>query len=64
MIIDLNGDWQLFYVPEKRGVPEEYSPGMEHQWEQVPAVVPGNVELDLMRSGIESDPFYSTNLHD
>ena len=64
MIIDLNGDWQLFYAPEKRGVPEEYSPGMEHQWEQVPAVVPGNVELDLMRSGIESDPFYSKNLHD
>ncbi len=63
MRLDLNGDWTLYYAPERAGKPDEYAPGMEDGWENVPAAVPGNVELDLMRAGVAPDPFYGLNLY-
>jgi len=32
-------------------------------WPMIEAVVPGNVELDLMRADLEEDPFYAENLY-
>lgn len=49
--IDLNGEWQLFAL-------ENGSPTVEHPGQliqlglaSIPALVPGNVELDLLRAG-------------
>ena len=32
-------------------------------WPSIDAKVPGNVELDLVRAGIEDDPFYAENIY-
>lgn len=62
--ISLNGDWTLYYAPEKGGKPDCYTPSLVEQWPCVPARVPGNVELELVRAGVERDPFYGENLTD
>lgn len=60
--IPLDGDWQLVHFPEaERQVahPDDLaSVGMT----PIPARVPGNVELDLMRAGALPDPFYGDNI--
>ena len=61
--ISLNGDWTLYYQPEKAGKNEAYDPGMLTKYSRIPAQVPGNVELDLMRAGLECDPLYGENLY-
>lgn len=63
MRIDLNGDWTLSYAPERNGQPDEFTPSIRDDWPSIQAVVPGNVELDLERAGIEPDPFFGLNLH-
>ena len=62
MRVSLDGDWQLTYFPEG-------SCAIEHPAElrgaglpSIPAQVPGNVELDLVRAGVIDDPFYATNI--
>ena len=61
--ISLDGDWQLAFAPEGRfriEHPDELdAAGME----TVPARVPGNVELDLVRAGRLPDPFYADHIH-
>ena len=47
----LNGDWKLTFYPESD----------EDQKQTIPAVVPGNVELDLIAAGLEKDPIYGLN---
>ena len=55
----LDGNWRLCYRLED-GV-EKVNPS---DWgECIGAVVPGNVELDLVRAGIEDDPFYGENIY-
>ena len=65
-IISLDGDWKLCYVENKRFVTEERDissiEAIENTgWSNIPAVVPGNFELDFERAGIIGDPFYATN---
>ncbi len=58
----LNGQWDLYGMPEDGGVPEDlaaFREGAQH----IPARVPGNVELDLVRAGVEPDPFWADNLY-
>lgn len=50
MQLDLNGSWTLT-CPPADGAPAF----------SLPALVPGNVELDLCRAGIEPEPFYAEN---
>lgn len=57
MRYSLDGQWTLNYQPEKRDMPAFA------QWPQIPATVPGNVELDLFRAGVEADPFYAENIY-
>ena len=62
--LSLNGSWRLYFAPEHSAglaqTPMELS-----NWPAPPieALVPGNVELDLMRAGLEADPFYGENLY-
>ncbi|MBN2073092.1 MAG: hypothetical protein JW770_04000 [Actinobacteria bacterium] len=56
--ISLNGSWRLKFQPEEHGIPDEepHPDALE-----IDALVPGNIELDLMRAGLEDDPFFGTN---
>lgn len=58
----LSGDWTLYYAPETHDMPGD--PGYLRQaGEQIPAQVPGNVELDLYRARKEPEPFYGENIY-
>ena len=48
---NLNGTWRLKYR----------KPGDE--WSEIPAEVPGNVELDLMRAGVLPDLTHGNNVY-
>ncbi len=61
-ILSLNGEWQLSYALETADMTEELS-WLRERGEHIPARVPGNVELDLHRAGLEPDPFYADNLY-
>ena len=47
MKLSLNGEWKLRYCLET-----EHMPAPE-TWPEISAQVPGNVELDLYRAGVE-----------
>ncbi len=58
----LDGDWMLYYAPEKGGRSELFREEMLEQWPSIPACVPGCAEEALVEAGIEGDPFYDENL--
>ncbi len=62
-VISLDGEWKLYYSPEKGGVSKPLDLDEMSGWPCIDSTVPGNVELDLMRAGIEQDPFYADNIH-
>jgi len=61
--ITLNGKWNLYFNMEAGNMPSTIEEVKERKWRRIDAIVPGNVELDLQRAGIEEDPFYSQNLY-
>lgn len=60
--VDLNGEWQLSYRPQHQ---REVSLDRVdwNEMSTVPALVPGNVELDLMRAGILPDLSVGNNIY-
>ncbi|MBO4883697.1 MAG: glycoside hydrolase family 2 [Clostridia bacterium] len=59
----LNGSWTLYYHPETGALPQTPDELRAAAWPRIEAQVPGNVELDLVRAGLEQDPFYDQNLY-
>ncbi|NLW50498.1 MAG: glycoside hydrolase family 2 [Candidatus Brocadiaceae bacterium] len=59
--IPLDGDWQLTYLPEAASKVRHPDDLIQAGLMRVPARVPGNVELDLMRAGELPDPFVGRN---
>ena len=59
--ITLNGAWQLAYGPQREG--ELVSPEAPADWPSVPATVPGNVELDLVRAGVLPELSVGNNIY-
>ena len=63
--ISLNGTWKLFYWPQPD--PAVVDPAdferVQDCMEQVPAQVPGNVELDLFAAGVIPDPMIGSNVN-
>jgi beta-mannosidase len=59
--ISLNGTWKLKFAPEQGVMPRNPQELEDFQFRQIDAVVPGNVEIDLVAAGIESDPYYGTH---
>ncbi len=60
----LNGQWELSYwkQPQKAVCsPEEMS---AVKYKTIPATVPGNVEIDLMKAGLIKDPRIGSNVYD
>lgn len=60
--LSLNGNWSLAYFPERQYRPNSPSEFKALNLPSIPAVVPGNVELDLVRAGKLSDPFFADNI--
>ncbi len=63
-------DWRLYYVKNERlchdnrqsgAVPKTEAELVERCYDNVSATVPGNLEIDLFRSGVIGDPFYALN---
>lgn len=61
--ISLNGTWQLSYGPQRPGGPRTPEQLKALGWPTVPAAVPGNVELDLMRAGALPDLARADNIY-
>ena len=60
--LSLDGDWQLAFAQEGR-LQVKHPDDLEAAgMEVIPSRVPGNVELDLVRSGLLPDPFVGDNI--
>ena len=58
--LSLNGPWELAWRDPKKGLKESIPHGLRKgRW--IPAQVPGEIHLDLMRSGIVQEPLYGRN---
>ncbi len=62
--ISLDGSWKLYYGPQGNGGPDHPDQLSSIPMKGTDAIVPGNVELDLLRGGEIRDPFYGDNIHD
>ncbi len=60
--ISLDGDWELTYFPEGTRQVEHPDDLAAAGLSAIPARVPGNVELDLVRAGRLEEPFYAANI--
>lgn len=60
---NLNGTWTLAFAPERGGQSDIYTSSLSDTWTRIPAVVPGNVEIDLVQAGLMPEPFYADNIH-
>jgi len=61
-MISLNGIWNLYYALEDKSTVNDLS-FLRENGTSIDAHVPGNVELDLYRAGMEPDPFYGENIY-
>ena len=62
-MLSLNGDWRLTFFPETALAPSVPSEIERAGFEEIPAKVPGEAVLDLMRAGLEPDPLWGENLY-
>ena len=53
ILMKLNGAWKLYYEPEHKGMC--LTPDGIGDMPCIEAQVPGNVEMDLVRAGLEED---------
>ncbi|MCE5347902.1 MAG: glycoside hydrolase family 2 [Bacteroidales bacterium] len=60
----LNGAWKLYYGICDKNAPETPDELLKKNWPAIPAIVPGNVELDLLTSGIIKNPEIGNNIYD
>ena len=60
----LNGEWQLFMLPNTEVSEEKMSGSQFDGAEAILASVPGKFELDLFNAGKIQDPYFGTNLWD
>ncbi len=61
--IALDGPWDLYTFPEVESPIQHPDDLANHREAALPAQVPGNVELDLVRAGLLPDPFVGDNIH-
>ncbi len=61
--MSLHGQWTLYYHLEEGDMPDSPEALLRAVWPSIEARVPGNVELDLHRAGLEEDPFFEIPLY-
>lgn len=59
----LNGAWKLYYGPYDKNAPMTPDEIKLGKWPEIPAVVPGNVELDLLSAGKIKNPETGNNIY-
>ena len=62
--VSLNGPWRLSYGLFDKSAPQTPAELKASNWPQIPATVPGNVELDLLAAGIIKNPETGNNVND
>jgi beta-mannosidase len=62
--ITLCGEWKLYYGINDKNAPSTPDELMKMRWPEIPATVPGNVEIDLLASGKIKDPEIGNNIYD
>lgn len=62
--ISLSGEWKLFYGLYDLNAPGNPDELKNKNWPEIPATVPGNVELDLLAAGIIKNPETGNNIYD
>ena len=60
---DLNGEWRLYYGEQDPAAPQNPEELGRSAFKSIPARVPGNVEIDLMKAGILPDISHGTNVY-
>lgn len=60
--INLNGEWQLSYRPQREKY-VKFEAINFNTMSTIPALVPGNVEIDLMRAGVLSELSVGNNIY-
>jgi beta-mannosidase len=63
-IAALSGPWKLYSHPEEGAMPADPAAMLAARWGCIDAAVPGNVELDLWKAGLERDPFFGMAIYD
>ena len=61
--ISLNGQWELTYGPQREGEPASPRPPRGDGWTTIPAMVPGNVELDMLAAGRIEEPSVGNRIY-
>ena len=62
--ISLNGPWKLAYGLFDQNAPKTPAELKIRNWPEIPATVPGNVELDLLAAKAIKDPEIGNNVYD
>ena len=62
LISSLNGEWKLYYC-QSADAPSNPWELASQKWPSIPAMVPGNVEIDLMAAGVIKDPEKGNNIY-
>ena len=62
--ISLNGSWKLYYGLCDKNAPVTPDELKSKNWPMIAATVPGNVELDLLSSGIIKNPEVGNHIYD
>ncbi|MEA5127532.1 MAG: glycoside hydrolase family 2 TIM barrel-domain containing protein [Proteiniphilum sp.] len=61
--ISLNGSWELTYFPQPREAVRTPDDLQKIKGSTIKAMVPGNVELDMLAAGIIEDPMIGNNVY-
>ncbi len=61
--VSLDGKWKLYYGPCDKDAPVTPDDLKTSNWPDVPATVPGNVELDLLSAGKIKNPETGNNIY-
>ena len=56
--------WSLYYGAQDHSAPHSPEDLMESDWNSIPAIVPGNVEVDLFEAELIKDPKVGNNVYD
>jgi len=62
--VSLNGFWTLYYSVQNKNIPVTPDELKTNSWSKIPAIVPGNVELDLLAAGFMKKPETGNNIYD
>jgi beta-mannosidase len=62
--ISLNGSWELKFFPQPKQAVTSPDELAKLSAQEIEAIVPGNVELDLLNAGLIADPMIGSNIYD